>query len=346
VTHSTGSYPNQFAGANYEWWSVEDTREKHLATKSDAVEPFHVPSVPVLQSNLLGLPMYTSNSTPTIQPLLYVPDAPLTYEVVLINFESQVHPWHTHGFTLQFLGQGWLTDDFKPNDSDEYGGGWFYRNNFLNSPTSPDEWEYDNEAWGFPGLEEAVPSSQISIGDTFAAPPNSFTVMRLTADNPGAWLEHPAFDMLTLYSKSHLPPLPIRLFHCHMDFHAEAGQSFLWSVVDSDGKYQPHLPPPPPSYKLCNVQQNTYGEVLEMESVKAELETCKLNNEDGDDYGSTMLVAVSVLFVLSALGNVIFLLSSRKKNRESDATDFTDESLTGSFLNDGTASESSFVLEE
>jgi len=321
VTHSTISSPNQFAGANYEWWSVEDTREKHLATKRDAVEPFHIPSVPILQSNLLGLPMYSSNSTPTIQPLLYVPEAPLTYEIVLINFESQVHPWHTHGFTLQFLGQGWLTDDFQPNDSDEYGGGWFYRNNFLNSPTSPDEWEYDNKAWGFPDLEDTVPSSHISIGDTFAAPPNSFTVMRLTADNPGAWL-----------------------FHCHMDFHAEAGQSFLWSVVDRDGKYQPHLPPPPDSYKLCNVQQNTYGEVLEMESVKAELETCKVNNENDDD-GNTILISVSVLLAASVLGNVAFLLLSRKETPlHSDLSAITEGSLTGSFLNDGTGSENSFVL--
>jgi len=333
VTHATTSQPNQFAGANYEWWSVEDTREKHLATKVDAVEPFHAPSVPVLQSNLLGLDMYTqpSNSTPTIQPLLYVPEAPLTYEIVLVNFESQVHPWHTHGFTLQFLGQGWLTDDFKPNNSSEYGGGWFFRNNYLNSPSSPEQWEYDNTAWGFPDLSETVSSSRISIGDTFAAPPNSFTVMRITADNPGAWL-----------------------FHCHMDFHAEAGQSFLWSVADSDGHYQPHLPPPPPSYKLCNVPQNTYGEVLEMQSIKEELELCKLGEGSSGNDGelNTTLVAVLVVCAVSVIGNIAAVAwYAMNKSRMNGATPrpwsnplTDDDGLTGSFLPESRASENSFVL--
>lgn len=52
---------------------------------------------------------------------------------------------------------------------------------------------------GVPALGEA--GGTPVLGDSFTIRPYSFVVMRITANNPGAWL-----------------------FHCHMDPHLEAGQ--------------------------------------------------------------------------------------------------------------------------
>jgi hypothetical protein len=90
------------------------------------------------------------------------------------------------------------------------------------------EWHYDHAEAGLPAFDQAVAEGKVlSVGDTFTLAAFSYSVFRLTADHPGAWL------------------MP-----CHMDFHLEAGQAFMWSVADANGKYD--LPPPPSDYKMCN----------------------------------------------------------------------------------------------
>ena len=100
------------------------------------------------------------------------------------------------------------------------------------------------------------------------------------------------------------------------------------------------------------MQQNTYAEVLEMQAVLEELEVCRLQNENDNDETENILIAVSVLCAASILANVAaFMWIATKKSRGNDtpaqrpwSNPLTDDNLTGSFLGDGNASESSFVL--
>jgi hypothetical protein len=57
-------------------------------------------------------------------------------------------------------------------------------------------------------------------------PPRGFVVLRIKADNPGAWL-----------------------VHCHMEMHLVANMALVILVADSHGKIP--LPNPPSDYPLC-----------------------------------------------------------------------------------------------
>ena len=61
------------------------------------------------------------------------------------------------------------------------------------------------------------------LKDTVTVPDAGYTLVRLTADNPGYWL-----------------------FHCHMSWHAEVGMSLVFKVGDSD-----QIPKPPTRFPTC-----------------------------------------------------------------------------------------------
>jgi len=84
-----------------------------------------------------------------------------TYEVVIISGDSaQQHPWHIHGYYVDFIGYG--TYDIKsPFD---------YNKNPLFA------------------LNESV--AVISRGDSFTVPNASYVVFRFTANNAGPWFFH------------------------------------------------------------------------------------------------------------------------------------------------------------
>ena len=79
--------------------------------------------------------------------------------------------------------------------------------------------------------EKDEPAESYVVGDTFTVPPKGFVVMRVKADNPGAWF-----------------------MHCHMEWHLGAGMGLMLSVEDKDGKYG--LPPPPQDFKMCGKASN------------------------------------------------------------------------------------------
>jgi len=228
-------------GHNYEWWSVNHQKDGDVAKwkgfTKNASAPLHVPATPVMISNMLGESPFAgmpSSTHPEIVSLRYDPQEPLTYEVVLVNFESQQHPWHTHGYSLKVVGTGWLDDTLsRPYSSYSKPRPWRDDSTVWNENRKGEYWyTYDHVKAGFPDFNE--PATVQSYADTFTLAPFSYTVLRLTANNPGAWL-----------------------MHCHMDLHLDAGQGFLWSVEDANGKYD--LPEPPPDYKMCNTKQGTYG---------------------------------------------------------------------------------------
>merc|ERR1712072_718597 len=125
---------------------------------------------------------------------------------------------------LQFVGHGWLnsTNKWKTH------GKW--------PPAGlPAAFDYDRETAGM-DLPELHERAEVLVGDSFTMPPLSFWVLRLTANNPGAWL-----------------------FHCHMDPHLEAGMGFVVSVEDENGNYP--LPPPSDDTVFCATPQATYGDI-------------------------------------------------------------------------------------
>jgi len=101
-----------------------------------------------------------------------------------INNLSEQHPWHLHGHHFWVLGQGVGTYDFN----------------------APPEVNLNNPL----------------LRDTVTALPHTWTHLRFTADNPGAWL-----------------------FHCHVDWHTTMGMVWVFLIQPSD------IPPPPATTAFC-----------------------------------------------------------------------------------------------
>ena len=178
------------AGRREEWWTVNEGGEWSEADGHS----LQISATPALVNAIAGAPF---SGRATVVPLVYDPVAPRTYEIVLVNHEGQQHPFHTHGFTLQFVTTGWIHDTTR------------WRSTSAAAPPV----EYDPTSLGLPAHDQPVPNV-MSVGDTFTLAPRSYSVFRVTADNPGVWL-----------------------MHCHMDQHLMAGQGFLWAVSHADGSY-------------------------------------------------------------------------------------------------------------
>eukprot|EP00658_Telonema_sp_P-2_P006303 TRINITY_DN12405_c0_g6_i1.p1 TRINITY_DN12405_c0_g6~~TRINITY_DN12405_c0_g6_i1.p1 ORF type:complete len:835 (-),score=179.19 TRINITY_DN12405_c0_g6_i1:269-2773(-) len=201
-------------GLPYEWWTANDG-----TSYTELTAPLTVPEQPLLQAKMMGRSMHElygeGNPLPLVKTLEYKPEDPVTYEVVLVNWDGQQHPWHVHGMTLKMVGFGWLNDTKKWSTKAEF------KKNFV----------YDPADFNLPALNQ---EAEVVMGDTITFPPHSFWVLRIVADNPGAWL-----------------------IHCHMDAHLVAGMGFILSVEDSSGQYL--MPPPPMDYVMCNSRQSTYA---------------------------------------------------------------------------------------
>lgn len=206
-----------------EWWLMTESSSwseqagKLLATPSVPllVSRFYSPAPSGSQRRQLSECPPPTKEPPLQVNLEYNATSPKTYEFVIINFESQQHPFHTHGYTLQFIGTGWLYPSTRWKSRQEEAGPdnfmYDWRGESRQEEATPYNFTYNRTQWNLPAYNESV-KEVMTIGDTFVMPPRSFTVFRITADNPGAWL-----------------------MHCHMDFHLLAGQGFIWSVEPKDG---------------------------------------------------------------------------------------------------------------
>ncbi|CAF3634583.1 unnamed protein product [Rotaria sp. Silwood1] len=94
-----------------------------------------------------------------------------TYEVLMINYDPQLHPWHLHGYVVDFIAAGKIPipESMKCNHTRKYLKQFDY-NTIL------------------PPLNSTPPV--LSVGDSFNVPRVSYVVFRFTANNPGPWLFH------------------------------------------------------------------------------------------------------------------------------------------------------------
>lgn len=94
-----------------------------------------------------------------------------TYEILMINYDPQLHPWHLHGYSVDFIAAGKIPE-FKPRTC-----------NRTRRETNEDP--YDKL---LPPLNSTP--VVLSMGDSFNIPPESYVVFRFTANNPGPWFLH------------------------------------------------------------------------------------------------------------------------------------------------------------
>ena len=136
------NYEQSVDGKRLEWWEL------------NGHTPFMIPhDRPVLLESCGSNPFHNQN--PLVFRLMYDEHIASVYEFVLVNNESQPHPWHVHGYTVDVVKIGPMTD-------------------VLHDDLFP-----MNETATF-----------VMRADTFVIPSKSYAQFRLTANNPGPWLIH------------------------------------------------------------------------------------------------------------------------------------------------------------
>ncbi|CAF1067104.1 unnamed protein product [Adineta ricciae] len=94
-----------------------------------------------------------------------------TYEIVMINYDSQLHPWHLHGYSIDFIAAGKIPS-LPPVTCNR-------------TRREVHTFDYDTI---LPPLNSTPPV--LSSGDSFTVPRDSYVVFRFTANNPGPWFLH------------------------------------------------------------------------------------------------------------------------------------------------------------
>jgi len=136
---------------------------------------------------------------PVVHKLKFVESAPLWYEVVIVNYEGQVHPWHLHGVSKYAIGYGFMTDQKWHQKSKSF-------------PYHSGDFPYNSKEFQIPNWQEEA--KVLALADTLSVPPWGFVVFRFPANNPGPWL-----------------------FHCHLAYHTAnaGGMLMIFSVEDENG---------------------------------------------------------------------------------------------------------------
>ena len=127
-----------------------------------------------------------------------------TYEVLMINDDVQPHPWHLHGYSVDFIRAARLPS-FAPASCNQT------RQRRRRDTLS---------------LESILPPlnstpAVLTVGDSFNVPRESYVLFRFTANNPGPWF-----------------------LHCHMDWHMSPGLAMVFSVGKNQSYGDLVDPPP------------------------------------------------------------------------------------------------------
>lgn len=118
-------------------------------------------------------------------------------EIVINNYDDGQHPIHIHGHQVQIVSK--RSNIFGSGDPEK-------RSTSLSTPSMSTRWRSASP--------EARSASKVSMRaipirrDTWTLAPLGQTIIRYKADNPGIWL-----------------------FHCHMEWHVEAGLAALMVEV-------------------------------------------------------------------------------------------------------------------
>jgi FtsP/CotA-like multicopper oxidase with cupredoxin domain len=193
-------------GKTLEWWWINED------------SPMRFPAQPVLQAKHFGYSLEDElvfgPNPPNVQKLLYDPDNPKWYEIVLINYDGQQHPWHLHGHLKHIVGYGWLRPDK-----------WKKKHTYAGTALVNGTFQYNASEYGLAEYYQETRAK--AVVDTITIAPYSFIVFRILVDNPGPWV-----------------------FHCHMEYHISAGLAMIFSAETSDGRY-PISFPPPADFQVC-----------------------------------------------------------------------------------------------
>mmetsp|Transcript_20296 Transcript_20296/g.49803 ORF Transcript_20296/g.49803 Transcript_20296/m.49803 type:complete len:802 (+) Transcript_20296:97-2502(+) len=249
-------------GMNFEWYSMNNR-----STPARVATVPYLPT-PILLSNYLGV-----NETTWIAPLEitleYDPVDPIVYEIIIVNHEDQTHPMHFHGFSLYRIGYGYWTTPTQLNGwkTSTYNSSRKWRKDHMVNGN----FRYVPKEHGLPELNETMNNSLWV--DSITLPPRGFVVLRIRADNPGAWY-----------------------VHCHMDLHLVAKMALILKVAYKNGTID--LPEPPDNYPVCG-SVGMYSEVK-----KAMRREC---NEDNNDFSAGELAAI-ILGGFIALSLIVFVL--------------------------------------
>jgi FtsP/CotA-like multicopper oxidase with cupredoxin domain len=145
-----------------------------------------------------------------------------TYEFVIFSADgAQQHPWHLHGYTLDFVKVGHIDLSNLPSSGFDACG-------YSMPNASTVDWETILDP-----IDK--PQSVLTVGDSFTVPNSGYVVFRFKADNPGPWM-----------------------FHCHVNWHMMQGMGTIISV-ESDGTYA--VQPPPQNFPICYPMPQNIGAV-------------------------------------------------------------------------------------
>ncbi|CAF0971129.1 unnamed protein product [Didymodactylos carnosus] len=97
------------------------------------------------------------------------------YEILMINDDPQQHPWHLHGYILDFIAAGTLEN----------------LTNRCNKSSVFDMKKYDFDSV-LPLLNDTP--TVLTSGDSFTVPKKGYVAFRFKADNPGPWFFHCHMD--------------------------------------------------------------------------------------------------------------------------------------------------------
>lgn len=134
------NYETNTTGKRFEWWELNSVVPWRLSGFFDSI----------LEGCKQGA---NWSSLFSLQPLTFHLTFNQTYEFVIVNNESQPHPWHIHGYTVDVLSIGALSElaNLQPTNTS---------------------------------------GTEIMRADTFVIPAMSFVQFRLHANNPGPWVAH------------------------------------------------------------------------------------------------------------------------------------------------------------
>ena len=139
---------------------------------------FEPPKEPLLHANFFEGTF--NSSLPPVQPgrvenihATYIEhfEYGQTYEILMINYDPQLHPWHLHGYTVDFIAAGKIPDLPPPTCN--------------RTRRDANRFNYDTI---LPSLNSTPPV--LTVGDSFNIPRESYVVFRFTANNPGPWFLH------------------------------------------------------------------------------------------------------------------------------------------------------------
>jgi FtsP/CotA-like multicopper oxidase with cupredoxin domain len=151
------------------------------------------------------------------------------YEVLIINNDPRQHPFHLHGYSVDFLAAG--THKNLTN---------IYYDECNLTKFDMNKVDYNRILPSY-----SKPMEILSTGDTFTVPRKGFVLFRFKADNPGPWF-----------------------FHCHMEWHIAPGLGLVFSAGKEQGHSYANLLPPPSvtEFLMCSDTKQRWGEFYSSKS--------------------------------------------------------------------------------